>query len=164
MQKPASAENATPSSSRINPTVFYGSIIGILAFLAFAMLLTEQADVWIGSALGWTIDTFGWFYMLAIVAYLVFGVLIACSRFGRIRLGPDDSRPEFSLLSWSAMLFATASRPGAVRATAGIPQVGPDLRGVVFTCRGEWPAIGVQLPAHHLAGDGVGEIGEAAIG
>ncbi|AVV34688.1 high-affinity choline transporter BetT [Halomonas sp. SF2003] len=106
MQKPASAENATPSSSRINPTVFYGSIIGILAFLAFAMLFTEQADAWIGSALGWTIDTFGWFYMLAIVAYLVFGVLIACSRFGRIRLGPDDSRPEFSLLSWSAMLFA----------------------------------------------------------
>ncbi|MDL2192440.1 choline BCCT transporter BetT [Cobetia sp. LC6] len=106
MQKPASAENATPSSSRINPTVFYGSIAGILAFLAFAMLFTEQADAWIGSALGWTIDTFGWFYMLAIVAYLVFGVLIACSRFGRIRLGPDDSRPEFSLLSWSAMLFA----------------------------------------------------------
>ncbi|MGO2414491.1 MULTISPECIES: choline BCCT transporter BetT [Cobetia] len=106
MQKPASAENASPSSSRINPTVFYGSIIGILGFLAFAMLFTEQADKWIGSALVWTIDTFGWFYMLAIVAYLVFGVLIACSRFGRIRLGPDDSRPEFSLMSWAAMLFA----------------------------------------------------------
>jgi len=50
--------------------------------------------------------TFGWYYMLAVVAYLVFVVLIGCSRFGSIRLGPDHSRPEFSLLSWSAMLFA----------------------------------------------------------
>ncbi|BBM05529.1 hypothetical protein HAALTHF_21070n [Vreelandella aquamarina] len=44
--------------------------------------------------------------MLAIVAYLVFVVFIGMSRFGSIRLGPDHSRPEFSLLSWSAMLFA----------------------------------------------------------
>ena len=36
-------------------------------------------------------------YMLAIVAYLLFVVAIGMSRFGSIRLGPDHSRPEFSL-------------------------------------------------------------------
>ncbi len=32
--------------------------------------------------------------------------VIACSRFGSVKLGPEQSKPEFSLLSWAAMLFA----------------------------------------------------------
>ena len=38
--------------------------------------------------------------------YIVFVVFIACSRFGSIKLGPEQSKPEFSVLSWAAMLFA----------------------------------------------------------
>src|SRR5690554_4903519 len=67
---------------------------------------TAQAGTFFDAGLAWVSRTFGWYYMLAVVAYLVFVVLIGGSRFGSIRLGPDHSRPEFSLLSWSAMLFA----------------------------------------------------------
>ncbi|PMX74175.1 BCCT family transporter, partial [Pseudomonas sp. GW456-12-1-14-LB2] len=74
---------------------------------------TEHATAFFNAGLGWIGETFGWYYMLAIVVYLVFVVLIGVSRFGRIRLGPDHSRPEFSLLSWSAMLFA-AGLGGAI--------------------------------------------------
>lgn len=37
---------------------------------------------------------------------MVFVIFIACSRYGEIKLGPKHSKPEFSLLSWSAMLFS----------------------------------------------------------
>ncbi|STU65169.1 High-affinity choline uptake protein BetT [Klebsiella pneumoniae] len=50
--------------------------------------------------------TFGWYYLLAATLYIVFVVCIACSRFGSVKLGPEQSKPEFSLLSWAAMLFA----------------------------------------------------------
>lgn len=91
---------------RLNPVVFHGSVAGILVFLVITMTFTEQAGAFFDAGLAWVSETFGWYYMLAIVAYLVFVVLIGCSRFGSVRLGPDHSRPEFSLLSWAAMLFA----------------------------------------------------------
>lgn len=53
--------------------------------------------------------TFGWYYLLAATLYIVFVVCIACSRFGSVKLGPEQSKPEFSLLSWAAMLFAAGS-------------------------------------------------------
>ena len=56
--------------------------------------------------LGWVSKTFGWYYLLAATLYIVFVVCIACSRFGSVKLGPEQSKPEFSLLSWAAMLFA----------------------------------------------------------
>lgn len=100
-------ENLVPERrDRLNPTVFHGSVAGILVFLVITMTFTEQAGAFFDSALAWVSATFGWYYMLAVVAYLVFVVAIGMSRYGSIRLGPDHSRPEFSLLSWSAMLFA----------------------------------------------------------
>lgn len=95
-----------PRRDRLNPAVFHGSVAGILVFLVLTMTFTAEAGAFFDAALAWVNQTFGWYYMLAVVAYLVFVILIGCSRFGSIRLGPDHARPEFSLLSWSAMLFA----------------------------------------------------------
>lgn len=60
----------------------------------------------LGAPLDWVSKTFGWYYLLAATLYIVFVVCIACSRFGSVKLGPEQSKPEFSLLSWAAMLFA----------------------------------------------------------
>ncbi|RCV91658.1 choline BCCT transporter BetT [Billgrantia montanilacus] len=91
---------------RLNPVVFHGSVAGILVFLVLTMTFTEEAGAFFDAGLAWVSQTFGWYYMLAVLAYLIFVIAIGLSRFGSIRLGPDHSRPEFSLLSWSAMLFA----------------------------------------------------------
>ncbi|MEQ8347146.1 MAG: choline BCCT transporter BetT [Sneathiellaceae bacterium] len=91
---------------RINPVVFYGSTTCIFLFAVWVMVFADSATAAIGAALGWVSDSFGWFYFLAIIVYLLFVVGVALSRFGRIRLGPEHSRPEFPLLSWAAMLFA----------------------------------------------------------
>ncbi|HET8790444.1 MAG TPA: choline BCCT transporter BetT, partial [Modicisalibacter sp.] len=91
---------------RINPIVFYGSAIGIVAFALWTMFFTESAGVAINAVLGWISSTFGWYYFVAVVAYLVFVIGIALSRFGKIKLGPDHSTPDFNVLSWAAMLFS----------------------------------------------------------
>ncbi|MCT7653880.1 BCCT family transporter [Oceanimonas sp. NS1] len=91
---------------RLNLAVFHGSVAGILIFLIYTIAYTEHANALFNAGLDWIGQTFGWYYMLVITSYLVFVGVIGVSRFGKIRLGPDHSRPEFSLLSWSAMLFA----------------------------------------------------------
>lgn len=105
--KPASNGNAPDTPFRLKHRVFYGSVIGIVLFSLWAMFFTEQANTVINQVLGWISSSFGWFYFLAVIAYLVFVVIIGFSRFGNIKLGPDHSEPEFSLATWAAMLFAT---------------------------------------------------------
>ncbi|MEP0234733.1 MAG: BCCT family transporter [Parasphingorhabdus sp.] len=54
----------------------------------------------------------GWFLMLTVTGMLFFCVGLAFSRYGDIRLGADDDRPEFSTASWIAMLFAAGMGVG----------------------------------------------------
>ena len=48
-------------------------------------------------------------------------MLIAASDFGNIRLGPDDAEPEFSFVSWTAMLFAAGMGIGLMYFGVGEP-------------------------------------------
>lgn len=54
----------------------------------------------------------GWFVMLSVSAMLFMCIWLAFSRYGSIRLGADDDRPEFSTPSWIAMLFAAGMGVG----------------------------------------------------
>ncbi|MED5388651.1 MAG: BCCT family transporter, partial [Pseudomonadota bacterium] len=103
---PSPQADSNTRDGRINPLVFYGSTIGIVVFALWAMLFTEQANATIYGALAWISDSFGWFYFISVVAYLVFVIAIACSRYGSIKLGPDHAEPEFNVVTWAAMLFS----------------------------------------------------------
>ncbi|MEM6491329.1 MAG: BCCT family transporter, partial [Pseudomonadota bacterium] len=54
----------------------------------------------------------GWFVMLTVTGMLALCVALAVSKYGAIRLGDDDDRPEFSTASWIAMLFAAGMGVG----------------------------------------------------
>ena len=90
----------------LNKVVFFVSASLILLFSISTILFNEQSNNFIVQILDWVSSTFSWYYLLAATVYFVFIVFIACSRYGEIKLGPKHSKPEFSLLSWSAMLFS----------------------------------------------------------
>ena len=92
--------------SRINPVVFYGSAAGVLAIAVWAMFAPAQASEAIGTLVGWTSEWFGWFYILLSTAVLVFVIYLGISRYGKTKLGPEHSQPEFSTFAWASMLFA----------------------------------------------------------
>lgn len=98
----------TPNTERdrLNPIVFFGSSTCIILLAMWGILRPEQASGIIQHILGWISEGFGWYYFLAATLYIAFVVITACSRFGNIKLGPEHSRPDFSLFTWSAMLFA----------------------------------------------------------
>ncbi|GAA1140055.1 BCCT family transporter [Ornithinicoccus hortensis] len=63
---------------------------------------------------GWITDGVGWWYVVAVNIFLFFALYCAVSRVGRIRLGRDDERPEFGLVSWFLMLFSAGMGIGLV--------------------------------------------------
>lgn len=100
--------NTSPAreKNKLSPVVFWFSAGLILLFSFCTILFRDFSATVIGRTLSWVSATFGWYYLLAATLYIVFVVFLACSRYGDIKLGPEHSRPEFSLLSWAAMLFA----------------------------------------------------------
>lgn len=57
-------------------------------------------------AKGWSIDNFDWLFMVGGNIFVIFCLMLIVLPVGSIRLGGADAKPEFSLLSWFAMLFA----------------------------------------------------------
>lgn len=53
-----------------------------------------------------------WFFMSSITGLLVLSLFLAFSRFGRLKLGGPDDEPEFSTMSWLAMLFSAGMGVG----------------------------------------------------
>ena len=91
---------------RTGSVIFTGSAVVIVAFVALTLAFTEQVDAVFAAVTGWILENLGWFYILGVTVFLVFLVFIAASRFGRIRLGPEDEAPTHSGTAWFAMLFA----------------------------------------------------------
>ncbi len=56
----------------------------------------------------------GWLYLLLIAGFVVFCIALAFSRYGDIRLGKDNEEPEYSTVSWFAMLFCAGMGVGLV--------------------------------------------------
>jgi len=92
--------------SNINPPVFFGSGILILSFVVFGTVFPETANDTFTTVQTWIVTTFGWFYVLAVALFVIFALYLAVSGHGQVRLGPDDSRPDYSYPSWFAMLFS----------------------------------------------------------
>lgn len=99
-------EAEKPQKAGINPPVFYPSAAVILALVLFGGIFPDAAGSVFTSIQTWIIDTFGWLYLLSMGLFLVFTLVLAFSRYGQFKLGPDHSEPEFSYSSWFAMLFS----------------------------------------------------------
>ena len=79
----------------------------LLAVVLWGSVFTESLAGAGDAALGWVVGGFGWLFVVAADFFLVLAVVLAVSRFGRIRLGKDDDVPEFSNLAWTAMMFSS---------------------------------------------------------
>jgi len=104
----ASLTSARPKRRGVtSPPVLWISVLIVLGTALWMMLAPTAASEVLGVIVGWVSTWFGSWYFAISAAVLGFVIVVALTRAGRIRLGPDDSRPSFNILTWSAMLFAT---------------------------------------------------------
>ncbi|MGE4533343.1 BCCT family transporter [Halomonas alimentaria] len=95
-------------------TVFTVSTIIILALVAVGAAFPEGFGNIATTALGSVTRMFGWFYLFSVFGFVIFLLVLAFSKYGKIRLGPQDSTPSFSFFSWISMLLAAGFGVGLV--------------------------------------------------
>lgn len=107
-RKGSSPEPSTSKADwyKINPPVFFSAAILCLITVVYAVTLPDNANAIFAAVQAWVVETAGWFYVLAVALFLIFVVVLALSSYGRIKLGPDHSEPDYSYASWFAMLFS----------------------------------------------------------
>jgi len=95
-----------PFRVQINPTVFFVSTGLVFLLLLMTGFLPDFTGSLFEGARLWINESVGWFYILSVAIFLIFVIYLAASRFGLVKLGPDDSEPDYRYSSWFAMLFS----------------------------------------------------------
>ena len=95
-------------------SVFWTSVSISAVFVAWGVLFTDNLSKVTTSSLNWLTATFGWTYLLVTLGILIFLVFLAFSPAGDIRLGKDTDRPEFSTLTWFAMILSAVMGIGLI--------------------------------------------------
>ncbi|TWH47247.1 BCCT family transporter [Sporomusa sp. KB1] len=97
-----------------NRSVLYVSATVSLLFVAFSMFLPVQMGKAANALLAFLTTNFGWLYLMSVFIFGVTVYGIAFSRFGQIKLGQDDEKPEFTDFQWFTMLFGSGMGIGLV--------------------------------------------------
>ena len=100
--------------NKADQTVFYVSLVIVGVIAAWGLFFNEQFSVITNKIMGFLKVNFGWLYLIAMFVFVVAALVLAFSKYGKIKLGPDDSKPEFSTKSWFAMLFGAGMGIGLV--------------------------------------------------
>jgi len=98
----------------LNPMMDMISKVVIVVFVLFGSLMTETASKTFELLKSYIIFGLNWYYISTVAFFLFFVLWLLLSRYGDIRLGDDDERPEFSTFSWFAMLFSAGMGIGLV--------------------------------------------------
>lgn len=102
------------NSKQKSNSVFYISLAISLVIVAWGIVAQESFASFANNLLGFLTTNFGWAYLLSMLIFVLFAGFLAFSKYGNIKLGPDDSKPEFSTMSWFAMLFGAGMGIGLV--------------------------------------------------
>ena len=97
--------NNKESFDLIDKPTFFGSLGLLLAVTIPLLIFPEEGAVWVTAARDFITENLGFLYLILGAGAFVFMLYIAFSDIGRICLGHPDEEPEFSTLSWAAMLF-----------------------------------------------------------
>ncbi|MGM5480071.1 MAG: BCCT family transporter [Nanobdellota archaeon] len=91
---------------RINPPVFYTSAGIIFALVLVSVLFTSSFEKGVSALNDGMNQYFGWFLILSVTIFLGFSIYLLVSKYGKLRLSSDGSKPKYSFFAWIAMLFS----------------------------------------------------------
>ena len=90
----------------IHNPVFAVASLTIVGFVVGVLAFREAAGAVFDALYAWLTSTFDWVFLGAGNLFILFCLLLIVTPLGRIRLGGPDAKPDYSVWSWFAMLFA----------------------------------------------------------
>lgn len=100
----ATTDHGKPSLiSMLNLRIFLPSALPVVVGIILGFIYKDEFSQVVGSVLGWTLKYFGWFYTMGSTFLLGIALWAAFSRYGSIRLGGPEAKPEMSFVTWFAI-------------------------------------------------------------
>lgn len=99
---------------RVNRPVFITSAAMIVGFIAFGAIFSELANTLFVDLQNLLAGYLGWALIILVNVLLVLVLFLAIGPFGDVRLGQMDENPEYSLFSWTSMLFSAGIGIGLI--------------------------------------------------
>ncbi|MCL6219580.1 BCCT family transporter [Zunongwangia pacifica] len=90
----------------VNGPVFFSSSIIIIASIVLTLIYEKKAEKVFENVQNYVANNGGWFFVLVVNIFLGFMIYLAFSKFGNLRIGGQNAKPEFKTASWFAMLFS----------------------------------------------------------
>ena len=98
----------------VHPTVFGLSILIIFSFILFTLLNLHQMSHIFKTIQTTIANKAGWFYIFSVNIILGFSIYLIFSRYGKIRIGGVNAKPDFTYWAWFSMLFSAGMGIGLV--------------------------------------------------
>lgn len=96
-------------------TIFIVSMLLVVIIVLWGLLHTASFESTANLVFNFLSKNFSWLYTLAMTSFVVFALWIGFfSKYKNIKLGPDDSKPEYKTITWFAMLFSAGMGIGLV--------------------------------------------------
>ncbi len=102
----AGQDNVAKFGFDMHNVVFPVTALLIIAFVVGTLMFPSGAKELLDGAKNGAIDHFDWLFLVSANIFVVFCIALIFMPVGKIRIGGMDAKPEFSTMSWFAMLFA----------------------------------------------------------
>ncbi|QQK74817.1 BCCT family transporter [Salicibibacter cibarius] len=131
---------------RVNLPVFFISGGLLVLFVVMSFLYFDGVTNFVNAGFDLSITYFGAFWQLLLLATFVVGVVLAISKYGKVRLGNKD-KPSISFFKWAAILVSSGLGAGGIFWAAAEPiyyftEVPPMHTGIA---NGSQEAVGVAM-------------------
>ena len=115
LDRPTPPRSQQRPSTKNNPgAVFIVSIALIAAFVIWATLSSTSLNAVMTASINWAAGSVGWSYLLVTMLSIALLLYLAFSRYGSLRLGSNDARPEYSTGAWLAMILSAVMGVGLI--------------------------------------------------
>jgi choline/glycine/proline betaine transport protein/glycine betaine transporter len=108
------SQKRNSSNRPFDPLVFWVSAVLTILFVLWSIVLPAHMEGIVDRVFKWTTQGWGWLYLVTVFALVIACFVLLLSRFGDLKLGLPGDKPEFSNVSWFAMLFGSAIAAGIV--------------------------------------------------
>lgn len=95
-------------------SVFWIAVALVILAVGYGTFAPNSFEQVTSSMTAFITSSFGWYYLLIVTVIVIFCLAMIVSPLGKMRLGKPEDRPEFSTISWFAMLFSAGMGIGLV--------------------------------------------------
>lgn len=96
----------TFENSTFKPGIVIPSLLFIVSITVVSSFFPAQMAFLLEIVKNWIFINLNWIYIWSVTSFVIFLLVLTLSKYGTIRLGDDDEKPEHSFFSWVSMLFA----------------------------------------------------------